>query len=423
MSWTSKLFTVPLVMAVLSIFTLPALGEITSGQHEYYLALRKQMREAPLETLPKIETFQKRLRYQSEQAQLMAASLHLEACMLLQRFSCARQQAASLLSLPLETGHRLTLMELAGQLDFESKAYPQAEIHFRNWLKLADATRQEVKDSPELQQVYASQLNTESFARQYGLMAYSQYYQEHFQQAITSIRKALEYKVSQPYHRLLLSLYQRTEQLKQENLLLQTIINLYPDEKLFWDRLAQTWLELERPDQALATFSSAYKAERLSARSVIPFAQLLLTQGRPARAAAILETNLLAGTREQRQSLLISAYLASFQRQKALKLLNRYSRENPNAVKKQLKLRSQLAYELGRWQQAAGLLQKQSRLEPGNDYWKLLLAVCLYELDQMQASRAAFQQLQQGKYKTTAVQWIQQIDFLVADTSSQDKSK
>lgn len=390
---------------------------VTQQQYEHYLFLQKQLAEHPAETLPDIESFHQRLRRYDEQAKIMAASLHLDACMQLTKPGCALVQAKELLSFQsLNQKQRLELLRLSGHIAFEVKDFAYSTEQTRAWLALATSINQALlKDNaPVTEPEHGATSNqtlitAAAFAKTLSLQAYGYYQLQRYTEAIDSAQQAIAHEQNESRYLLLLSLYQQVEDLPAENKTLQTITSLYPEQTRYWERLASTWQLLGQPEQALSTLGSAYKSGLLSSQGRIRYAQLLLQQGAPARAAHILESH-----QDQLESskfwrpLLLQAYLTSFQRQKALNLISTL----PNKQRSELKLKGQLAYSLGQWQEAARLLGQQAEKEPGNPYWRLLQGISLYEQKRYSMASSVFESLRNSQYKSTAGQWLQQISYL-----------
>ncbi|KOO11281.1 hypothetical protein AKJ18_29910, partial [Vibrio xuii] len=73
---------------------------------------------------------------------------------------------------------------------------------------------------------------------------------------------------------------------------------------------------------------------------------------------------------------------------------------------------AQLAFAEQQWHQAIPLLAQQMALEPTQPRWRLLKAMVHFELDQYAQAKREFSTLLEGKYASTAQQWLEQIQYL-----------
>lgn len=429
MNW--NIFCLGIILCSLSSTLFPTAAQAAnSGHYQRYQQLQFQLEKDPQSTLPLIRQFQRAVINEDDTARQMAAYLHLQVCTALNSERCSAEQADLLLALPVSEQQKAALLKLTSQLYFRLQKYSSVIDRSDRWLAIGLrqlASEQQGITKPQTKQV-AVQLATsaEEQAAIYTLRADSFYRLRQYLLSEQNIRRAISLLPTEQRYRFLLALVQQKKQLEEENKLLATMTALYPENPIYWERLAYTWIELQEPKLALHVFGSAYKAGRLPQRSMLFYAQLLMQHQAPARAVQILEHQSDHLQNEPSYlSLLGQGYLLSHQRKKALALFSRQIKASQQIQvspqtqgngddARNLAISSQLAYSLCRWSQAVNLLTRQLSIEPANDYWRLLLAISHFELKDYANARVQLVKIADGQYQSTARHWLAQIDYLTA---------
>ncbi len=412
MNWNLPLIGALLCCLSSTVFPVLAAG---SGHYQRYQQLQFQLEKDPQSTLPLIRQFQRAVMNEDDTARQMAAYLHLQVCTALNSEQCSAEQADLLLALPVSDQQKAALLKLTSQLYFRLQQYSKVIDRSDRWLAIG--LRQMAS---EQQDITSTQLakSAEEQAAIYTLRADSFYRLKQFSLSEQDIKRAISLMPTEQRYRFLLALLQQKKQLEEENRLLTTMTELYPENPIYWERLAYTWIELQKPKLALHVFGSAYKAGRLPQRSMLFYAQLLMQHQAPGRAVQILERQSEHLHSEPSYlSLLGQGYLLSHQREKALALFSQQLQVSPHMQSsgddpRNLAISSQLAYSLSRWSQAVNLLTRQISIEPENDYWRLLLAISYFELKDYVNARAQLVQIADGQYLNTARHWLAQVDYL-----------
>ena len=374
-----------------------------TSYYRRYQQLTYQLEQDPHLILPQIEQFQLQVANADTKAKQMAAYLHLQACTALERDICTVHQAELLLDLPGQEESKPALMKLTVQLYYRLQRYSDVIRQGEHWLSMP------------------SQTSLSDRAMIFTLQAKSFYQLQTLVSAQQSIEQALVLEVDESRYRFLLALLQQTKQLTAENTLLQLLTEKYINNPLYWERLAYSWYELDKPEQALNVFGSAYKSKLLPLRSLLFYSQLLIQQQAPNRAVRILEKEADKFTPQavkycsecdvsKYRQLLIQAYLMAERKSEALALLEK----KVDKTDEQLMISSQLAYSQARWHLAIELLQLQIKQQPRNDYWRLLLAVSYFENKDYIHARKQFRLIKQSQYMKTAQDWLSQIDYLLS---------
>ncbi|MCW7556276.1 hypothetical protein NX722_27330 [Endozoicomonas gorgoniicola] len=393
MNWKNKWLLLTLILC--------ATSAVSANMQQRYQQLGLLLQKDPVAALPLIERFKKQHANGSPQAQKAGHYLLLQACITLQKYACATEESLALLTLPVTSQQKLTLYKLTAQLLFQQKQYQQSLDYAKQWLDFTPNTSNSEEDQTR-ETLERAQVAT--------LAAYGAYHTGQLVNAIDFMVAAIALEQTEQRQLFLLTLYEQRQMKPEAESLLRTLVHLYPDNPLYWERLGYNLYQQDKSDAALNVLSSAFKAHRLPLRSVTLLARLLLNANAPARAAVVLEQNLdRLGEKTGYRSMLAQAYLLSRQQRKALKLLNE---SNDSSQKNTLALRSQLAYSLGHWPEAIQFLEQQIKKEPENQYWLLLQSLAYYENNQLEKARTLLEKVTQKEYLASAQQWISQIDYL-----------
>lgn len=327
--------------------------------------------------------------------QEITTGLYLQACIKFQNYQCALNRVDELLTLTLTQEKTHKLITLAVQLSFQVKKYGRTLEATQQWKHSVSLL--EPKQQPPVSEI----------AEVYTIAAYSASYLNNWHLSERYIKDALNTVATKNRYQFLLGIYQQTQERPKEIALLVKLTGLYPEESMFWLRLAQNRLLTQQPKIAIAALSVLKAQGQLEEKQMILLAQLQLQENSPATAYKTLEGFRVSNKNQMKvDNLKLQALLLSRQREKALQLLETFSQP------KYLATKSQLAYTEGKWALAVSLLQQQIALEPKQDKWRLLKGIAHFELQQYSLAITEFQSLQKGKYKNAAQQWLSQSQYL-----------
>lgn len=382
------------LLILLCFYCHSVFAEVDIDVVERYQQLSRWLDTENAELQPIIR-FYNQQQGKGQDTQEIAAGLYLQACIKFQNYQCALNRVDELLTLSptQEKIHQLTA--LAVQLSFQVKQYDRALEATQQWKHSVGLL--EPKQQPSVSEI----------AEIYTLAAYSASYLNHWHLSERYIKDALDTAATKNRYQFLLGIYQQTQAMSKEVALLVKLTGLYPEESMFWLRLAQNRLITQQPKMAIAALSVLKAQGQLEEKQAILLAQLQLQENSPVAAYKTLEGLRVANKNQMKvDNLKLQALLLSRQREKALQLLETFSQP------KYLATKSQLAYAEGKWPLAVSLLQQQIALEPKQDKWRLLKGIAHFELQQYSLAIIEFQSLQKGKYKNSAQQWLSQSQYL-----------
>ena len=381
-------------LILLCFFCHSVFAEVDTDVVERYQQLSRWL-ETENADLEPIIRFYNQQQGKGQDTQEIAAGLYLQACIKFQNYQCALNRVDELLTLTLTQEKTYQLITLAVQLSFQVKKYDRTLEATQQWKHSVGLL--EIKQKPSAREA----------AEIYTIAAYSASYLTNWFLSERYIKDAIDTVATKNRYQFLLTIYQQTQERSKEIDLLVKLTGLYPEESMFWLRLAQNRLFNQQPKMAIAALSVLKAQDQLEEKQVILLAQLQLQENSPVAAYKTLEGLRVSKKNQMKvNNLKLQTLLLSRQREKALQLLETFSQPSYLATK------SQLAYAEGKWPLAVSLLQQQIDLEPKQEKWRLLKGIAHFELQQYSLAITEFQSLQKGKYKNSAQQWLSQSQYL-----------
>lgn len=381
-------------LILLCFFCHFVFAEVDTDVVERYQQLSRWL-ETENADLEPIIRFYNQQQGKGQDTQEIAAGLYLQACIKFQNYQCALNRVDELLTLTPTQEKTHQLITLAVQLSFQVKKYDRTLEATQQWKHSVGLL--EIKQKPSAREA----------AEIYTIAAYSASYLTNWLLSERYIKDAIDTVATKNRYQFLLTIYQQTQERSKEIDLLVKLTGLYPEESMFWLRLAQNRLFNQQPKMAIAALSVLKAQDQLEEKQVILLAQLQLQENSPVAAYKTLEGLRVSKKNQMKvNNLKLQTLLLSRQREKALQLLETFSQSSYLATK------SQLAYAEGKWPLAVSLLQQQIDLEPKQDKWRLLKGIAHFELQQYSLAITEFQSLQKGKYKNSAKQWLSQSQYL-----------
>lgn len=385
MNWKNSLIVLWLISSVTWAST-------DARHHQTYQRLQMQLQKDPLAALEAIELFEKQVQSAQPQSKQMAAYLHLQACIALNRYACAARAADALILLNQQADRQSELLKLSAQLHYQIQNHQVVIDRVDQWLAVSRAA--EVKPEAGI------------YAELYSLKAYSLYNQQHLRLAVNEMERAVNHQATEQRQRFMMGLYQQLDDWANVNRVLAMLVTGYANNADYWEKYAYSFLKLERDHQALNVLGSAYKSHRLPQRSIILYAQMLMRFQAPNRAVQVLESHPELLSTPSYATLLAQGYLLSKDRVKAAEWLAKSGKKNSHVT------RGLIAYQQGHWQQAIAQFSHLDANKRSNHYWFLLSAISEFELKRWAEARSAFKRLSGTEYDALSKQWLSQIEYL-----------
>ncbi len=380
---------------LLCLFSSLSWASGEARHYQTYQRLQMQLQQDPSATLPAIELFSKQVASADSQSKQMATYLQLQACIALNRYSCAANAVETLLALNQDETRKPELLKLSAQLHYQTQSYKTVINNVEQWVSLVQP--QEVLP-PE-----------KDWAEMYSLQAYGQFYLRAYSSAIVAIERAIKHQKTEQRELFALGLYQQKKDWRNVNRVLKSLVSAHSYKAEYWEKYAYSFLKLDQQKQALHALDSAYKAGKLPQRSIILYAQILLRFNAPYRAANVLKSHPSLANHTIYNSLLTQSYLLARDKENATKWLAKSTRKDTNII------RGLLAYQQGQWQQVVTLFSALDVTKKRNHYWLLLVAISEFELQHWQQARGAFKRLAGTQYDELAAQWLSQINYLTSE--------
>lgn len=253
------------------------------------------------------------------------------------------------------------------------------------------------------------------------LLAASAYYQiNQFKKLIPHAKSAIEKSDApqQSWYELLIAGYYETRMYRDAALLLETMINKYPDNDSYWLQLVAVYQQNKQEKKALAISELAYEKGILKGDDIIQLAQTYLYLQLPLEAAAILDSEINNGTIDYSKAnieLLSNSWLLAHDEEKAVFILEQYvSKIND------ISLRYKLAYiyvELENWDKAKNTLEavvtdKNITTQPEIEAtaWLLLGISSYHKRDTVRSKQALNKALAFKQTRDHARWWLNQIE-------------
>ncbi|MEG3223792.1 hypothetical protein PD716_24625 [Vibrio gigantis] len=351
-----------------------------------------QLHKDPARTLEAIELFNSQVQQADRQSKEMASYLHLQACIALNRYHCAALAVDKIIALVSDLNKKPELLKLSTQLHYQNENYALTIERAKQWVKATSSVTPlpSTKDSAEI----------------YSLEGYAHYHLKSFNNAISSMGRAIEIEKTEPRQLFILSLYQKKSDWENVNRVLRSLVEEYSSNPNYWERYAYSFLKLGDANLALGTLGSAYKSRRLPKKAILIYAQLLVTFQAPQKAISVLEQNPELINNPLYARILRQSSLLARDHQKAEYWLKQSESKGAQFT------RGMVAYQQGKWQQVINIFKDLDPSQKSNHYYLLLSAISQFELREWQQARIAFSRLSGTKYDLLSAQWISQIDYL-----------
>ncbi len=315
-------------------------------------------------------------------------------------------KAVSTNALPDKVTHEL--MYIIAQLYIHSEKYEEGLAYLNKWF--------EKESSP---------------ASEAHLLAASAYYQiNQFKKLIPHAKSAIEISDApqQSWYELLLAGYYETRMYRDAALLLETMINKYPDNNSYWLQLVAVYQQNKQEKKALAISELAYEKGILKGDNIIQLVQTYLYLQLPLEAAEILDSEINNGTvrpSKENIELLSNSWLLAHDEEKAALVLERHVAKI-NDISLNFKL-AHIYVDLENWDKAEQTLETvvtdknittQPKIE--STAW-LLLGISSYHRENTVRSKQALNKaLAFKETRDHARWWLNQIE---EDTSNQQSNK
>ncbi len=395
---------------MLAAFSVNAI-EVSPEIYQSYQRIQKAMERSPEEASAAVEQFYTFSKTQPETVKLLAANLYLQNCMVLTNYSCALQRIQEMVEYKLTPEQALNFNLLGAQLSYQQQLYPLTTSFLSRWFPVANSQLNKIKQTNPAQ--YKDK-KTE-LANNYLFSAHAYLQQDKTELAIRDVLQALEIEQRKENdYRLLLSLYEKTQQKAKARGLLITMTKLFPANGDYWERLGYNYLENQEPKKALNILAAAFNSDILPDRSWPLLAQLYISQSVPHKAVTVLERakeeNRIKDTKAYYQ-ILTNANLVGRDHSAVLKTLNTIE-QIQQLTPAQLAQKAQIAFRLGKWQVAQKALTSLVTSEPTNAQWRFMLAICCYELKEYTLSNEHLRQVKAPEYDAIVQQWLKQIEYL-----------
>ncbi|HEX7081324.1 MAG TPA: tetratricopeptide repeat protein [Gammaproteobacteria bacterium] len=255
----------------------------------------------------------------------------------------------------------------------------------------------------------------------YYLLAAAYYQQGDLERALEPAQKAVELAEMPQvgWIELLVYLYVEREQYEEALPLVERLVSMEPKKKQHWMRLSSFYLQLERPEEALAAMQVAYNAGLFTEDSEYRrLADMLVFNEIPYRGARVLEKAIEEGKVSEDADLyekLANCWIAARDFDEALPPLERAAELSDDG---DLYVRlAEVNIQLEDWEAASNALRnamdKGDLSDEANA--QLLMGVALFNQDQLQDAREWFQRASRSdERRDMASDYIKVIDARIA---------
>ncbi len=299
-------------------------------------------------------------------------------------------------ALPVKVTHELTY--IIAQLYIHAEKYTEGLSYLDKWFE---------KES-----------NPSSEAH---LLAASAYYQiNQFKKLIPHAKYAIEKSDApqQSWYELLIAGYYETKMYRDAALLLETMINKYPDNDSYWLQLVAVYQQNKQEKKALAISELAYEKGILKGDDIIQLAQTYLYLQLPLEAATMLDSEINNGTIDSSKAnieLLSNSWLLAHDEEKAAFTLEQYiSKFNDISLNYKL---AHIYVELENWDKAKNTLEtvvtdKNITTQPKIEAtaWLLLGISSYHKKDTVRSTQALNKALAFEETRDQAKWWLNQIE-------------
>ena len=305
-------------------------------------------------------------------------------------------KAVSSNALPDKVTHEL--MYIIAQLYIHSEKYTEGLAYLDKWFE------NESKPSSEAH-----------------LLAASAYYQiNQFKKLIPHAKSAIENSdvPQQSWYELLIAGYYETRLYRDAALLLEIMINKYPDNDSYWLQLVAVYQQNKQEKKALAISELAYEKGILKEDDIIQLAQTYLYLQLPLEAATMLDSEINNGTINSSKvniELLSNSWLLAHDEEKAAFTLEQYVSKF-NDISLHYKL-AHIYVELENWDKAKNTLEtvvtdKNITAQPKIEAtaWLLLGISSYHNKDTLRSTQALNKALAYEETREQAKWWLNQIE-------------
>lgn len=263
------------------------------------------------------------------------------------------------------------------------------------------------------------------------LLAASAYYQiNQFKKLIPHAKSAIEKSDApqQSWYELLIAGYYETRMYRDAALLLETMINKYPDNDNYWLQLVAVYQQNKQEKKALAISELAYEKGILKGDDIIQLAQTYLYLQLPLEAAAVLDSEINNGTIDYSKAnieLLSNSWLLAHDEEKAAFVLEQYvSKFNDISLNYKL---AHIYVELENWDKAKNALEavvtdKNITTQPEIEAtaWLLLGISSYHKKDTVRSKQALNKALAFKQTRDQAKWWLNQIEEEIPNEQSSE---
>lgn len=263
------------------------------------------------------------------------------------------------------------------------------------------------------------------------LLAASAYYQiNQFKKLIPHAKSAIEKSDApqQSWYELLIAGYYETRMYRDAALLLETMINKYPDNDNYWLLLVAVYQQNKQEKKALAISELAYEKGILKGDDIIQLAQTYLYLQLPLEAAAVLDSEINNGTIDYSKAnieLLSNSWLLAHDKEKAAFILEQYvSKFNDISLRYKL---AHIYVELENWDKAKNTLEavvtdKNITTQPEIEAtaWLLLGISSYHKKDTVRSKQALNKALAFKQTRAQAKWWLNQIEEEIPNEQSSE---
>ncbi len=282
------------------------------------------------------------------------------------------------------------------QLLILTKSYQEGLSYFNRWVKS--------ESNPSLDA--------------YILAGTAHYESDQFKSTIPYAKNiiTLKPKYDETWHLILLNCYLKSNQYQNAAVLLEKMLHIQPENKIYWQQLLATWQHANNDQKTLATMELMFTKDLFSPEETKQLINMYLYMQMPHKAAKLLQAQLEASKlprNAKNMELLGDCWLQAKEKRKSLDSLNWAAKQSGDS---NLFYRvGQIYFDLENYPQAIKNLQ--TAITKGKltqlDYAQLLLGIASFHEKNYPQSMSALQQALHNKStKVQAEWWLQRIKDL-----------
>jgi tetratricopeptide (TPR) repeat protein len=252
----------------------------------------------------------------------------------------------------------------------------------------------------------------------YELLAVGYYHLDHFDKAEFYLQKAIATtnRPNKTWYQMLVAVnFAQSDYIGAADVL-QTAIQRFPKEPLFWQQLSYAYRQLDEDNKALAVLILANYLGLLDRDQSVLLAKYFAFQNLPIKAAQLIRKNIDRGkldASEDNLLLLARSWLQAREPEQAAAILKSICANAPNG--KLHVFYAEVLTELRDWQTVVKTLMlglKKGGIENSGQA-HLLLGIAYFHLEQLSQAQQAFNQAMLDKRtKVSAGQWLDQIESM-----------